>query len=32
MNTAVSEPTYDILVEQNVPVPMRGGTILPRWV
>jgi len=28
MSTVVSEPTYDIQVEQNVPVPMRDGTVL----
>lgn len=28
MNTIISEPIYDIQVEQNVPVPMRDGTIL----
>ena len=28
MSTVVSEPTYDIQVEQSVPVPMRDGTVL----
>ena len=28
MSTVLSEPTHDILVEQNVPVLMRDGTVL----